>query len=150
MIDYWGLNHLNFNVLACPIIDMSQIKRFVEDNKIIFFPIFLFLGIILAFFGLKMNKLAFFLAGFFLGTGAILVKIWFSYFVWTLFLIETLMIKPCGFASLFQPCLAPWPVTSQLKSEKLVRLLLVDASDISFLLYCMQHFCIKFKLLLKM
>lgn len=52
---------------------MSQIKRFVEDNKIIFFPIFLFLGIILAFFGLKMNKLAFFLAGFFLGTGAILL-----------------------------------------------------------------------------
>ena len=54
-------------------VDMGQIYKFIQDNKLIFFPVLFVLGLLLAFFGVKMNKLTFFLAGFLIGSGFILV-----------------------------------------------------------------------------
>lgn len=53
--------------------EVGEIYQFIMDNKIIFFPILAVFGLIMAFFGLKLNKITFFLAGWVFGFALVML-----------------------------------------------------------------------------
>lgn len=58
---------------ACPIADFGEMYHFIMEHKLVFFPILFLLGLILAFFGFKLNKFTFFVTGMLLGSALVLL-----------------------------------------------------------------------------
>lgn len=58
---------------ACPVAELGKLVQLIQNHKIFFVPLMCFIGLVYAFYGLKIINMTFFVSGMALGSALVML-----------------------------------------------------------------------------